>query len=173
MEKANACLLDVHCDIRGWDWDVHFLWKYPRYSWNIQTVWQCSIQLEPTPLLNPPIHLNKLSVGAVCSWLTDLHKKRKKKKCLLPNWPRSVSDNRGILEWILKRIIFFLPLLLEICHAFGLRGKERGWSCIFILSGWRKTRQRGRCGRVGKKQSGRHAKKGGRRAHPYVHLDWL
>lgn len=121
-----------------------------------------------------PIYLNKLSVGAVCAWLTDLHKKRQ--KCLLPNWQRSFSDNRGILEWLFKRILPPSPNPLPPCcwkFAIPLDCEEiKGWGCIFIVVVWRKTKRRARCGMVAREISGPHAKKGGRLVHPYAHLDW-
>lgn len=166
--KSKVMILDVHCDIRVWDWDVHFLWKYPSYSWNIQTVWQCSIQLESP---SSPYTWINYQLGLLSyDWQT-----KKGKKCLLPNWQRSVSDNRSILEWIfLKDLIppLPLPLLLGNCQAFGLRGNMR-MRLHFYLCGLKKTNRQGRCGEVAQKISRLHAKKKGRHVHPYVHLYWL
>lgn len=124
MEKANACFLDLHCDTRVWDWDVHFLWKNPSYSWNIQTVWQCSIQFEPPS--SPYTWINYQLEPFAHDWQTCT-KKDKNVSCQIDK-DLSVTTEAfwsGFLKGFYPPSPNPLPLLLEICHAFGLRGNKR------------------------------------------------
>lgn len=160
LAKANASRFEVYCDIRGRDWDVHFLLKYPCCSWNIQTVWQYLIQLEYPP--NTHTHTLHPSSYTWINYQVEPFTRdwQACKNSLCPfNKGRSVSDNWDILEWILKGVGFFFFFSWKFAMPLESEEKRR-WNSIFIPYCLAKTRQ---WGDLGEKQSGGHAKRGGGR----------